>query len=61
MFYNRKTVVSGLNSQKELLANLSANCIPTKIMAMGLEDYQTFLVMRIKLMAQKIKEYYFGL
>jgi hypothetical protein len=54
-------LVSGLNSQEELLANLSANCIPTEIMTMGLEDYQDFLVMRRKLMAQKIKEYYFGL
>jgi hypothetical protein len=54
-------LVSGLNSQEELLANLRANCIPTEIMTMGLEDYQTFLVMRRKLMAQKIKEYYFGL
>lgn len=54
-------LVSGLNSQEELLANLSANCIPAEIMTMGLEDYQAFLVMRRKLMAQKIKEYYFGL
>lgn len=54
-------LVSGLASQEELLANLSANCIPTEIMTMGLEDYQDFLVMRRKLMAQKIKEYYFGL
>jgi hypothetical protein len=54
-------LVSGLASQEELLANLKANCIPTEIMTMGLEDYQDFLVMRRKLMAQKIKDFYFSL
>lgn len=54
-------LVSGLATQEELLANLEANCVPTEIMTMGLEDYQDFLVMRRKLMAKKIKEYYFSL
>ena len=54
-------LVSGLASQEELLANLKANCVPAEIMTMGLEDYQDFLVMRRKLMAQKIKDYYFSL
>ena len=54
-------LVSGLASQEELLENLKANCVPAEIMTMGLEDYQDFLVMRRKLMAQKIKDYYFSL
>lgn len=54
-------LVSGLASEEELLANLEANCVPTEIRTMGLEDYQDFLVMRRKLMAKKIKEYYFSL
>lgn len=54
-------LVSGLASQEELLANLNANCVPAEIMTMGLENYQDFLVMRRKLMAQKIKDYYFSL
>lgn len=54
-------LVSGLASHEDLLANLKDNCVPTEIINMGLEDYQDFLVMRRKLMAQKIKEYYFSL
>lgn len=54
-------LVSGIANQQELLDNLKANCVPTEIIEMGIEDYQEFLVMRRKLMSQKIKEYYFSL
>ena len=54
-------LVSGLASQEELISNLNANCVPSSIMEMGIEDYGDFLVERRKLMAQKIKEYYFSL
>lgn len=54
-------LVSGLTSEEELVANLKANCVPVEIMEMNLENYQDFLVMRRKLMAQKIKDYYFSL
>ncbi len=54
-------LVSGLSNQQELLDNLKANGVPASIMGMGIEDYSEFLVERRKLMAQKIKEYYFSL
>ncbi|KAB2887793.1 MAG: DUF262 domain-containing protein [Desulfobulbaceae bacterium] len=51
-------LVSGLSSEQELLDNLKMNCVPTEIMEMSIDDYQDFLTLRRKLMAQKIKEYY---
>jgi hypothetical protein len=51
-------LVIGLSNTLELKANLKANCVPEEIM--NIEDYQDFLVKRRKLMAQKIKEYYFS-
>ncbi len=54
-------LVSGLSNQQELLDNLKANGVPASIMDMGIENYSEFLVERRKLMAQKIKEYYFSL
>ncbi|MEA4835236.1 MAG: DUF262 domain-containing protein [Anaeromusa sp.] len=38
--------------------NLAANCIPTSVTNMSVEDYDAFLIERRKLMAAKIKEYY---
>ncbi|KKW10738.1 MAG: hypothetical protein UY50_C0027G0032 [Parcubacteria group bacterium GW2011_GWA2_49_9] len=47
---------------KEILAeNLKQNCIPTGFEEMELGHYENFLNERRKLMAQKIKEYYFSL
>lgn len=54
-------LVSGLSTHQELLDNLKANCVPEEIMTMTIDNYNDFLVMRRKLMAQKIKEYYFSL
>ena len=53
--------VSGLSTQQELLDNLKMNCVPIEIMQMSIEDYSEFLSLRRKLMATKIKEYYFSL
>ena len=53
--------VSGLSTEQELLDNLKMNCVPTEIMQMSIDDYQDFLTLRRKLMAQKIKEYYHSL
>ncbi len=58
---NENRLVSGLSNHDELLANLKANCVPVEIMTMSIDDYPEFLVLRRKLMAQKIKEYYFSL
>jgi hypothetical protein len=57
---NNKTV-SGLSSNHDLIANLSANCIPDEIMSMDIDDYSEFLAKRRVLMAQKINAYYFSL
>ncbi len=54
-------LVSGLSTEQELLDNLKMNCVPTEIMEMNIDDYQNFLTLRRKLMAQKIKEYYHSL
>lgn len=50
--------VSGLSTEQHLLDNLKMNCVPTEIEQMSITDYQDFLVLRRKLMATKIKEYY---
>lgn len=47
--------------KEELIENLKVNCIPEGIGNMGPEDYPEFLIQRRKLMAQKIKEYYYSL
>ncbi len=54
-------IVSGLATEQELLDNLKMNCVPTEIMQMNIDDYSEFLTLRRKLMATKIKEYYFAL
>lgn len=54
-------LVSGLATEQDLLDNLRMNCIPVEILDMSVEDYQNFLSMRRRLMAFKMKEYYFGL
>ena len=46
---------------RDLMDSLRMNCVPAEIMEMELQDYQEFLAMRRKLMAGKIKEYYFTL
>lgn len=51
-------LVSGIDSEEELLKNLEANCVPASIMEMEVNDYNDFLMERRKLMAQKIKWYY---
>lgn len=53
--------LSGLSSEQEILENLNMNCVPAEIMQMNFDDYPEFLILRRKLMANKIKEYYFSL
>lgn len=60
MIDNNKQV-SGLATEQQLLDNLKMNCVPTEIQEMRIEDYNDFLTIRRKLMAQKIKEYYLTL
>lgn len=60
MIENNKQV-SGISSEQELIENLRMNCVPTELMEMSIDDYQDFLTLRRKLMATKMKDYYFGL
>jgi hypothetical protein len=54
-------LVSGISSEMELFENLRMNCVPEELMKMNIDDYNNFLMLRRKLMANKIKEYYFSL
>ncbi len=51
----------GISSLDELHENLKSNCVPESIFTMSLDRYDEFLKERRKLMAQKMKEYYFSL
>ncbi|ASD01335.1 hypothetical protein CD797_01885 [Pseudomonas aeruginosa] len=48
-------------SLDDLKANLAANCLPDDLAAYQPEQFETFLTERRRLMAQKIKQYYWGL
>lgn len=57
-----KQIMCGSITDLEMLkANLAENCIPFETVEMSHIDYNTFLDQRRKLMAQKIKNYYYGL
>ncbi len=60
-FASDKPKITGIVSHDELLKNLDQHCIPEAVMHMDVVDYQDFLGERRKLMAQKIKHYYFSL
>ena len=44
-----------------LIENLKTNCIPENIVFMDASHYEDFLLERRKLMAKKIKDYYYSL
>ena len=50
--------ISDINCLK---TNMAENCIPDQIMNMDYSDYPDFLIARRKLMAAKIKDYYYSL
>ena len=54
-------LVSGISTNQELMENLKANCVPLEITQMSVEDYPEFLTLRRKLMAAKMRDYYFSL
>ncbi len=58
---NNNLHLSGISTKEELLENLKMNCIPKEITQMNIDNYNDFLNQRRKLMATKIKEYYFEL
>ena len=54
-------IYGGIIDEVELHRNLEQNCIPTGFEEMEISDYNNFLEMRRKLMAEKIRNYYFSL
>lgn len=58
---NNTQQLSGINTNEQLLENLAMNCVPVEIQYMSIDDYNDFLILRRKLMAQKIKAYYWSL
>jgi len=44
-----------------LKANLAANCLPSNLDAYAPDQFDEFLLERRQRMAQKIKQYYWGL
>jgi hypothetical protein len=51
----------GIRDTDTLRENLNMNCVPETIFSMNVEHYEDFLALRRKLMAEKIREYYFSL
>lgn len=51
----------GIKDLKTLYANMEANCVPRDIFEMDIRHYEDFLKKRRKLIAKKIKDYYFSL
>ena len=57
----KEPVYGGIVDEVELRKNLEQNCIPAGFEEMDIADYTNFLEMRRKLMAEKIRNYYFSL
>lgn len=57
----KKPIYGGIIDEAELHRNLEQNCIPAGFEEMEISDYNNFLKMRRKLMAEKIRNYYFSL
>lgn len=55
----KSLVVGTIADSIDLKENLSINCIPESIVSMTHESYEDFLLQRRKLMAKKIKNYYY--
>jgi len=54
-------IYGNINEKEMLLENLNANCIPENVVSMDYKHYEEFLLERRKLMAKKIKGYYYSL
>lgn len=56
-----KLKYGAVDSMKELKTNLKSHCIPESIFEMNSDSYDGFLNQRRRMMAEKIKDYYFSL
>lgn len=57
----KKAEVGTITDLEQLKDNLATNCIPFSVVDMTYENYEEFLAERRKLMAKKIKNYYYSL
>jgi hypothetical protein len=53
--------ISGISTLEDLECNLEMNCVPISIDNMSIQHYDDFLYARRRMMANKIKAYYFSL
>lgn len=58
---NNKCSVGTILNEEDLKNNLKMNCIPERIFSMQASDYDEFLLERRKMMAEKIKKYYYSI
>ena len=57
-----ETKYGGITSLNDLTTNLTEDCcLPVGLVGMTFEDYPAFLLERRKLIAARLKEYYFSL
>lgn len=56
-----KIAFGNISNVKTLKENMKENCIPESIITMDFHNYDDFLVERRKLIAMKIKDYYYSL
>ncbi len=59
--HNNQCSVGTILNEEDLKNNLKMNCIPEKIFSMQASDYDEFLLERRKMMAEKIKKYYYSM
>lgn len=58
---NGQCCVGTILNEEELKNNLKTNCIPEKVLTMQANDYDEFLLERRKMMAEKIKKFYYSI
>lgn len=59
--HNNQCSVGTILNEEDLKNNLKINCIPEKIFSMQASDYDEFLLERRKMMAEKIKKFYYSI
>ena len=58
---NGQCCVGTILNEEKLKNNLKINCIPEKVLTMQANDYDEFLLERRKMMAEKIKKFYYSI
>lgn len=58
---SKQIACGSITNLEELKENLTANCIPFEACNFSYKDYEDFLATRRKMMAEKIKNYYYSL